>query len=44
MDSEGYLLTTPIGEYLNLINYNEDEKTEIKIDVSAYSTDKIILR
>ena len=44
MDSEGYLLTTPVGEYLNLINYNEDERTEIKIDVSTYSTDKIILR
>ena len=44
LNEEGFLLTTPTGDYLNLINYNEDERTEIKIDVSAYSTDKIILR
>ena len=44
MDSKGYLLTTPIENTLNLIDYNNDEKKDIKIDLSAYSTDKIILR
>ena len=44
MDSKGYLLTTPIKDNLNLIDYNNDEKKDIKIDLSAYSTDKIILR
>ena len=44
MDSKGYLLTTPIKDNLNLIDYNNDEKKDIKIDLSAYSTDKILLR
>ena len=44
VDSEGYLLTTPIEKNLYLINYNTDEKVENAIDSPAYSTDKIILK
>ena len=44
IDSEGYLLTTPIEKNLYLINYNTDEKVEKAIDSPVYSTDKIILK
>ena len=44
IDSNEYLLTTPQEDFLNIINYKSDSKIEQKIDYSAYSSDKIILR
>ena len=44
LDTNGYLLTTPIENNLNLINYDTEEKEVKRIDPSAYSTDKIILK
>ena len=44
IDSNPYLLTTPIENNLYLINYNKEEKKEKKIDTSSYFSDKIILR
>ena len=44
LDSEGFLLTTPVKNNLYLINYIKDEKVEKRIDYTAYSSDKIILR
>ena len=44
IDSKEYLLTTPIKDTLNIIDYKSDSKYEKKIDFSAYSSDKIILK
>ena len=43
MDYEGYILTTPIDNYLYLINYEENRIIKKEIDTPAYSTDKVIL-
>ena len=44
IDSDGYLLTTPVKNNLYLINYKDGDKSDIKLELPAYSTDRIILR
>ena len=44
MDSEGFLLSTPVANILYIINYNTGERTPKRIDYTSYYSDKIILR
>ena len=43
MDYTGYILTTPINNYLYLIDYEENYIIKSEIDTPAFSTDRIIL-
>jgi hypothetical protein len=43
MDYDGYLLTTPIDNYLYILDYEDDKIIKTQIDTPAYSTDKIIV-
>ena len=43
IDDDGYILTTPINNYLYLIDYKDNKITKKLISPSAYSADKIIL-
>ena len=44
IDSDPYLLTTPVEDILHLINYNTNKRTEKKIDSSAEFSDRVILK
>ena len=43
MDYTGYILTTPINNYLYLIDYEDNKIMKKEIDTPAFSTDRIIL-
>jgi len=40
---QGYLLTTPIGKYFYLIDYENDKIKTNELDIPSYTADKIII-